>query len=1131
MSIGFCTVALGICLAASEPTPIMTLGTLDGKTDEFALAPDGWDRWRETFGADVRFQVGTDDPARDFPFIHPGPMDAWAGHTDHTFSIEFQLAEVPAGQCLLEIGLCRSHYAYPPRFAVRVNEGVSKVFATARDGTIQRMSYIVPEGILRKGANQITIENAEGSWFQYDGLALLSYGGGKIPEKIDSLTVEDTVFFREVDGALQQVLRVHVGGLWDGVGTLTAQADETSLRVDTGTASFTDGVLDLCIAPVAEETEVAVELVTGQGAQASAKCVARPHRQWRIFIAMKTHYDLGYTEPIDAMLERAAGPMLDLIMQYCDRGRSYAPGHRFIWTYPTWMVEEILRHKDEAGKREFEEYIARGEIAWHALPFTLHSYFCGLEDICRSLYGAKELERRYGKSTAWAKQTDVPGHTRVFPQILARSGVRLLQIGANNGVRGVKTPLLFWWESPDGSRVLTQLTDGYGWGWDVQRLTSLENDPAYPYDAFLALYVTGDNVGPQNLLAVATEADELGKRYAYPKITIGNVESFVDWIETHGADQVPVLRTELNDWWIHGIASQAETTATARQAREMLTQSERLHSLAQLSGSLAPEAYPAEQLRAAYVESLLYSEHTWGIAGFKPQARPAAEDDLARNPDYDAMKLSWRLKGDFARRAALAAAQTRATALDAIAKAAAPGTGGLVVVNPAAWDRTDAVRVPAEQFTNVQAFQPLDGGAPAPAQLQDGMLLFVAQDVPALGYRTYRAVGGAPAEPRRSHPAAGATIQTPFYRARVRDDGEIVSLVHVPGNLELLDQQSPGLFNQYIYQTFGTSKAVGWHQSGYDGPSTGRVLPHTASWRIEEGPLTTCLVSEGTLKIPDFPVQVGEVDKVVRSVTFWKAIDRIDCEVRLVGKKETAVVEAGHVAFPFGFANPRFALEQLGSITDPATDVQEAGNRDTFAIQHWAHVGNEQGGVTWATLQAPLVSVGDIRIFQWDPSYVPERAHIYSSVLNNGWSTNFQEFQGGDFTFHYALRAHGAGAAPDARFGWEVATPLLGIPAPPGNGALRLRASLLRVEPENVVLVNLKRAEDGDGWIVRLHETAGRRVPARLTWGLWAPQRAALTRLTEDPLPAGDHPLNVADRTIQSTIGPFEIQTIRVHGD
>ncbi len=388
--------------------------------------------------------------------------------------------------------------------------------------------------------------------------------------------------------------------------------------------------------------------------------------------------------------------MLDLVQQYCDRGREYSPGHRFIWTYPTWMVDEILRHKDEAGKAKFEEYIARDEITWHALPFTLHSYFCGLEDICRSLYGAKELERRYGKSTAWAKQTDVPGHTRIFPQILARSGVRLLQIGANNGVHGVKTPLLFWWESPDGSRVLTQLTDGYGWGWDPQRLMAFENDPAYPYDAFLAQYVTGDNVGPQNLLAVATEAEELSKRYAYPKICIGNVEAFVDWIEAHAADKVPVVKTELNDWWIHGVASQAQTTATARRARETLTGSERLHSMAQLFGVLAPDAYPAAQFREGYLQSLLYSEHTWGIAGFKPKAKPAAENDLASNKDYDAMKLSWRLKGDFARRAAQCGDETFQTAAQALAQAAAPADGGLVVFNLSGWTRSDAVRIPAQ---------------------------------------------------------------------------------------------------------------------------------------------------------------------------------------------------------------------------------------------------------------------------------------------------------------------------------------------------------------------------------------------------------------------------------------------------
>ncbi len=82
---------LGICLVAGEPIPIMSVGAMDGKVDEFALAPDGWGKWSDTFQNNVQFRVGVDDPAHTFPFIHPGPMDAWAGHTSHTFTIEFEL--------------------------------------------------------------------------------------------------------------------------------------------------------------------------------------------------------------------------------------------------------------------------------------------------------------------------------------------------------------------------------------------------------------------------------------------------------------------------------------------------------------------------------------------------------------------------------------------------------------------------------------------------------------------------------------------------------------------------------------------------------------------------------------------------------------------------------------------------------------------------------------------------------------------------------------------------------------------------------------------------------------------------------------------------------------------------------
>jgi hypothetical protein len=211
-------------------------------------------------------------------------------------------------------------------------------------------------------------------------------------------------------------------------------------------------------------------------------------------------------------------------------------------------------------------------------------------------------------------------------------------------------------------------------------------------------------------------------------------------------------------------------------------------------------------------------------------------------------------------------------------------------------------------------------------------------------------------------------------------------------------------------------------------------------------------------------------------------------------------------------------------------DVLVNGNRDTFAIQRWVDVSGPKGGVTWATIEAPLVSIGDIRIFSWDANYVPARPYIYSSVLNNGWSTNFQEFQGGDFTFRYALRGH-AGTDPDARFGWEVTSPLLArVPKSVEHAAAPLppSAGFFEVLPANVVLVNAKRAEDRRGFVLRLFETAGRKVEVSVKCGFKLKGQAALVRLTEDLPEGGGKNLRIAQDTILSEIGPFEIQTIRV---
>ncbi|GEM_PF-3080520 len=967
-------------------------------------------------------------------------------------------------------------------------------------------------------------------WLACSALSSVNGATGQVAHDL-AIQASDTAFFRyggNQGDELRQVLHVTIAGSWEGRGVFYVNTPGQSFSIETEKAPVDGYRYVIEIPPVTDESLVSIELRTPSGKTASASTKVRPHRHWRVYVALKTHYDLGYTEPIDDMLNRTAGPMLDKVYAFCDATRHHTPGRRFTWAYPAWLIEQIRMRKDAQGKQKFDDYIGRNTIDWHSLPFTLHSYFCGLEDIARALYPAKELERRYQKRVGWAKQTDVPGHTRILPQILARSGVRLLQIGANNGVRGIEAPLVFWWEAPDGSRVLTQLTPDYGLGWDEAMLRRLELDPRYPYDAHLALYVTIDNAGPENLVEIARQAENLAHLYAFPKIQIGRVEDFADWMDLHHRDKIPVIRTELSDWWIHGIASQAQVTGQARWAREALTWSERFHSAGLAAGLLPPDAYPAAAFREGYLQSLLYSEHTWGIAGFKPEPKPEAANDLTTNPAYEAMKKSWRLKGDFARRAAEIASRTLDAVLQRITSRVASGSRGIAVFNPLAWPRTDVVRLPAGDYPNAGAFGPLDGSGPmAPVQQIGGERVFIAHNVPGVGYRVYRPVPNSkPVEVTRGRKSK---LESPRYRIEIGGDGEVTAIKDKQSGLELVDSKAPFPLNQYVYEGYPQIGPARWHESKYYGVGTGKVVPRTTDWQVESGPLCDRLVVEGKLEIPNFPVQIGEIEKVVRTVTLWKPIDRIDCEVHLIGKQESAVIEAGHVAFPLAIPDFRFRMELLGAVSDPVADVDLKGNRDTFAVQRWVDVSGPKGGVTWATVEAPLISLGDIRIFSWNPDYVPSRSFIYSSVHNNGWSTNFQEFQGGDFTFRYAFRGH-AGTEPDARFGWEATSPLLTRTLEPAGETRKnatTAAGFFDVSPANVVLVNAKRAEDGSGLVIRLFETAGRRVEAQVKCGFEPAGKATLVRLTEDS-PEGGKPLKLEKDTIYTDIGPFEIQTIRV---
>ena len=149
--------------------------------------------------------------------------------------------------------------------------------------------------------------------------------------------------------------------------------------------------------------------------------------------------------------------------------------------------------------------IQEGRFAVHALPFSLQTETLDLEDLVRGMGFSSRLARAAGIDIPRAaKMTDVPCHTWVVPTLLKHAGVKFLHIGCNGGSHVMKVPPLFWWEGPDGSRVLTAYSPEYG--------TELLPPPNWPYHTWLAMIMTGDNHGPPTAAAGRRHSRKASRR-------------------------------------------------------------------------------------------------------------------------------------------------------------------------------------------------------------------------------------------------------------------------------------------------------------------------------------------------------------------------------------------------------------------------------------------------------------------------------------------------------------------------------------------------------------------------------------------------------------------------------------------
>jgi hypothetical protein len=822
------------------------------------------------------------------------------------------------------------------------------------------------------------------------------------------------------------------------------------------------------------------------------------------------HTDVGYTDLQENALEVHRRNLDAALTRLSTR-----PDFHFTAECALQVLSYLENRSPEAGDALLQA-IRDGKIGWQALFANMLTGLLDHETFARLVWPAGRLARERGLIFAAAQITDVPGQAATFPMLLAASGVKYLASGVNPeravpllpaaaGVEGTTYPQLYYWEGPDGSRVLHWRAHHYGdgarFGFDVgpeemgRRLSDwLLGQPAFlardwPYDAALLYGADWQDNAPMKEAMVAN-LQEFGRRYTFPRIVAGRSEDFFRDIERRYGARIPVRRGDTGLYWEDGAASTAAQLAAFRSAQLRARAAE---IVALWDDRIEPrdEDTPrrrrrrADERSAMWRDLLLFGEHTWG-ADVSVSA-PASRQTVAQ----------WEYKRRFIEAGAAAARDHLSDGLLRLGRATRAGRGRMVF-NAGAWERTDVARVPG----GAGKAYAHDGREFPAVDLADGDALVLFREVPPLGYL---ALSETDREARTPTPegealdaaAGGFTVQIDPATGAIR------SLAGPDGKERVKPSEWSGL-NQLVYARGGERSAL-WTSGDRND------LKNPPQLQLTQARLVRCrrerlagigvrLAAERALE--GFP-------SIVSTVTLYDELPWVDVENRIV-KDATLAKEALYVAFPFAFSKPSVEIEvPLGRMT-VERDQQPGSCRDWYCHTHWVWVREGTDGLLWSGPDTPLLTLNDLFRGAWRRSIVPDGT-LFAYAMNNYWHTNYAASQGGAATFRFRLSLLAPGdAAEPARRGWAACDPLYLSPSYENGapGPLISKDRALFVADKSVLVVGAKPADDGEGAIVKLLDVAGQARPV----GVWPAayafrlaRRATLVEQNGDAIPvSGD---------------------------
>ncbi|RXH56813.1 alpha-mannosidase [Granulicella sibirica] len=815
-----------------------------------------------------------------------------------------------------------------------------------------------------------------------------------------------------------------------------------------------------------------------------------------------------WTETVDAV-KRTFGTAAQLMSEY--------PSYTYTQSaavYSQWMADKYPELNKQIKQRV-------GEDRWELVGGMWLEPDLNMPDgeslVRQLLVGQSTFKKLYGKTTRIGWNPDSFGYNWQLPQIYKRSGVDYFVTQKMWWNDTNKLPLkLFWWESPDGSKVLTYFPHDYAnSNLDPTRLardmaTAREQAPGLT--DMLDLYGVGDHgggptrsmldqgltwmekdkVNPRQEFATAqpyfTRTEKLiaanSPVWNYKTIAAGDSTLPVP---TDGQISVPTWNDELYLEYHRGVfTTQADHKRNMRDSEEWVLDAEKYASLAWLDG----QPYPGTRITDAWKHVLFNQFHDLAAgSGIGVIYRDAQKD-------YDQVRWS---TGEIA----TGSLETLAARVDTHVKKGVP----VLVVNPLAWDRSSvteaSVQMPNET-ADVSVLDDRNHAVPSQVLSHDAAthtfkLLIKPENVPSMGYTVLHAVEGAD-KFSSDLKTSGTTIENTALRITVDPKtGCITSLFDKKSNFETI--ASGGCGNEL--QAFKDTP------KDYD------------AWNVDPGTFDvapTLLHDVDSVKL----VEQGPLRSVIRVTRTWQK-STFSQDIILYEGADHAIVSNDidwhetHILLKASF--PLAATSKMATYEIPYGTIERPTTRDNsfekarFEVpaMRWADLGDGAHGFSLLnTSKYGYDAVGNmlrltlLRSPTWpDPDADRERHHfIYALYPHAGTWKDAQTVQHG-YDLNYALKA----MQVDAH-----------------TGEMKPEHSFATIKENNVVLTAMKKAETDDAIIFRFYEWAGKAGNVTLTVPPGA-TAATVTNLMEEP---EGSPLAIDGDHIQVPVTPFQIQTVRV---